>query len=102
VELGKTLRILFLPAALLAIAGCDGAPLAIVTLAEFQDENPDGTAQQDESILVYLDRALPEEYVAAAIQARIDPRPPPRSAPALNRTEGGFGCELSTVPRSSN
>ena len=72
-ELGKTLRVLFLPAALLAIAGCGRAPVAIVTLAEFQDENPDGAARQDESILVYLDRALPGKYDAAAIQARIDP-----------------------------
>lgn len=75
-ELGKTLRILFIPAVLLAIAGCDRAPVAIVTLAEFQDENPDGVAQQDESILVYLDRALPANFDASVITARIDPPAP--------------------------
>ena len=72
-ELGKTLRTLFLPAVLLATAGCDRAPLALITLAEFQDESPDGIAQQDESILVYLDSPLPPELDAELIQARIDP-----------------------------
>lgn len=72
-ELGKTLRTLFLPAVLLAAAACDRAPLAIITLAEFQDENPDGVAQQDESILVYLDRPLPVNFDAETVQAEIDP-----------------------------
>lgn len=72
-ELGKTLRTLFVSAALLAITGCVRDPVAIVVLAEFQDENPDGIAQQDESILVYLDRALPEGFDTSTIRARIDP-----------------------------
>ena len=72
-ELGKTLRTLFAAAALAASAGCDHDPAARVRLAEFQDENPDGQAQQDESILVYLDRKLPAGFNPNAIKVSIDP-----------------------------
>ena len=72
-ELGKTLRTLFAAAALAASAGCGHNPDARVRLAEFQDENPDGQAQQDESILVYLDRELPPGFNPSVIKASIDP-----------------------------
>ena len=81
-ELGKTLRTLFAAAALAASAGCDHDPDARVRLAEFQDENPDGQAQQDESILVYLDRKLPAGFNPNVIKVSIDP--PTRSTLRAN------------------
>ena len=63
-------------AAITGLVGCGRDPGALVRLAEFQDESPDGQAQQDESILVYLDRELPAGYSPGAIKASIDPPTP--------------------------
>ena len=75
-ELGKTLRTLVVSVALLGAAGCNRNPAALVRLAEFQDESPDNLAQQDESILVFLDRELPAGFDASTIKARFDPPSP--------------------------
>ena len=69
-ELGKTLRTLFAAAALAASAGCGHNPDARVRLAEFQDENPDGQAQQDESTRDGTQRTLGEARRAAASYRR--------------------------------
>ena len=75
-ELGKTLRTLVAVAILLAVASCNRNPVSRVRLAEFQDENPDNLAQQDESILVYLDQDLPAGFDASSIKASFDPPSP--------------------------
>ena len=40
-------------------AGCDNEPDVRVVVAEFQDEDQDGAIQQDETIVLFLDRPLP-------------------------------------------
>jgi hypothetical protein len=56
------LAIAVLSAALSLAASCRQEPRIRVTLAEFQDENLDGEAGQDETIVLVLSDPLPEEF----------------------------------------
>ena len=56
----------------LAVIGCEREPIARVVLAEFQDEIADGEVQQDETIRLLLDRALPVTHDAAKIRLSAD------------------------------
>ncbi|MCZ6793895.1 MAG: kelch repeat-containing protein [Planctomycetota bacterium] len=82
-------RLLLALLALLGVGGCHRDPPVRVIAAEFLDQNADGRAQPDETILLHLDRPLPEELSVEDIEVEENPRTETEWAPEVRRSARG-------------